>query len=157
MKFHPLSFGFIILIICSVPLQAQKTRTANETVYKVVINHEEQYSILLDSTKSPGWKAVGKKGSLSDCQQYIEKVWTDMRPLSIRKQNLSSRTIYGVVVNHEEQYSIWPKEERAPRGWKFTGKSGSLQQCNDYIAGVWTDMRPLSLQKHIKDLESQDK
>lgn len=57
------------------------------TIYKVVMNHEEQYSIWpVDRENAPGWRDVGKQGSKSDCLAYIEQVWTDMRPLSLRKQ-----------------------------------------------------------------------
>jgi MbtH protein len=54
--------------------------------YTVVINEEEQYSIWLADRPIPaGWRAAGKTGSKADCLQYIELVWTDMRPLSLRK------------------------------------------------------------------------
>lgn len=56
---------------------------------------------------------------------------------------------YIVVVNNEEQYSIWPEEKEIPAGWKHTGKSGIKTECLDYIAEVWTDMRPLSLRKKM--------
>lgn len=57
------------------------------TPYRVVINHEEQYSIWpVGRENAPGWRDAGKEGSKSDCLAYIEKVWTDMRPLSLRKQ-----------------------------------------------------------------------
>lgn len=56
-------------------------------------------------------------------------------------------TIYHVVVNHEEQYSIWPEYKALPKGWKTVGKTGSEQECLGYIKEVWTDMRPLSLRK----------
>lgn len=59
-------------------------------------------------------------------------------------------TIYHVVVNHEEQYSIWPDYKEAPKGWRTVGQSGPKQQCLDYIKEVWTDMRPLSLRKHME-------
>lgn len=55
-------------------------------IYRVVMNHEEQYSIWLDSKEIPlGWKDVGVKGIKSECLAYIKEVWTDMRPLSLRK------------------------------------------------------------------------
>ncbi len=54
---------------------------------------------------------------------------------------------YKVVINHEEQYSIWPIDRETPRGWENSGVSGTKQECHDYIAEVWTDMRPLSLRK----------
>jgi MbtH protein len=52
---------------------------------------------------------------------------------------------YDVVVNHEEQYSIWRSDREPPRGWRRVGKAGSREECLDYIREVWTDMRPLSL------------
>jgi len=58
---------------------------------------------------------------------------------------------YKVVINHEEQYSIWPEERENPLGWNDVGRSGSKQQCLDYIEEVWTDMRPLSLRKKMED------
>lgn len=54
-------------------------------------------------------------------------------------------TIYRVVVNHEEQYSIWPTYKENPPGWKDAGKSGTKAECLSHINEVWTDMRPLSL------------
>lgn len=60
-------------------------------------------------------------------------------------------TIYRVVVNHEEQYSIWPEYKQIPLGWKETGKPGSKAECLAYIKEVWTDMRPLSLRKKMEE------
>jgi MbtH protein len=54
-------------------------------------------------------------------------------------------TIYKVVVNHEEQYSIYPAEKSNPPGWNDVGKTGPKSECLAYIKEVWTDMRPLSL------------
>ncbi|WP_425554193.1 MbtH family protein [Kribbella yunnanensis] len=58
---------------------------------------------------------------------------------------------YKVVVNHEEQYSIWPVERDNPPGWNAVGEQGSKQECLDYIETVWTDMRPLSLRKKMAE------
>jgi uncharacterized protein YbdZ (MbtH family) len=58
---------------------------------------------------------------------------------------------YSVVVNHEEQYSIWPSERPVPAGWRTVGKQGPKQECLDYIAEVWTDMRPLSLRRKMEE------
>ena len=58
-------------------------------------------------------------------------------------------TIYKVVVNHEEQYSIWPEYRENPLGWRDAGKSGTRAECLDHIKEVWTDMRPLSLRKQM--------
>jgi MbtH protein len=65
------------------------------------------------------------------------------------------RTIYTVVVNHEEQYSIWPAERELPLGWRSAGFSGQKQACLDYIERVWTDMRPLSLRKKMEEMAKQ--
>lgn len=59
-------------------------------------------------------------------------------------------TIYKVVVNHEEQYSIWPADRDNPLGWRDGGKSGLKAECLAYIKEVWTDMRPLSLRKYME-------
>jgi MbtH protein len=59
--------------------------------------------------------------------------------------------IYKVVVNHEEQYSIWLADRENALGWNDAGKSGLKQECLDYIKEVWTDMRPLSLRKKIAE------
>ena len=64
-------------------------------------------------------------------------------------------TIYKVVVNHEEQYSIWPAERENALGWKDGGKSGLKAECLAYIKEVWTDMRPLSLRKHMEEVARQ--
>jgi MbtH protein len=63
--------------------------------------------------------------------------------------------IYKVVVNHEEQYSIWFAEREPPLGWKEVGKSGPKAECLAYIKEVWTDMRPLSLRKRMEKKSPQ--
>jgi MbtH protein len=62
-------------------------------------------------------------------------------------------TIYKVVVNHEEQYSIWPADRENAPGWRDAGKSGLKSECLEYIKEVWTDMRPLSLRKKMEEDE----
>ena len=64
-------------------------------------------------------------------------------------------TVYEVVINHEEQYSIWPADREVPLGWKTVGKQGNKQECLDYIEEVWTDMRPLSLRKKMEEMEKK--
>jgi MbtH protein len=59
-------------------------------------------------------------------------------------------TIYKVVVNHEEQYSIWAVDRENPLGWRDVGKAGPKAECLAYIKEVWTDMRPLSLRKKME-------
>ena len=58
-------------------------------------------------------------------------------------------TVYRVVVNHEEQYSIWPAHREIPAGWRDVNKTGTKDECLDYIEQVWTDMRPLSLRQRM--------
>lgn len=62
---------------------------------------------------------------------------------------MENNEIYLVVVNHEEQYSIWPEWKKIPNGWEAVGKSGQKEECLDYIKEVWTDMRPLSVRKQL--------
>jgi MbtH protein len=57
--------------------------------------------------------------------------------------------VYRVVVNHEEQYSIWPDFKEIPLGWKDCGVKGTKDECLAYIKEVWTDMRPLSLRQRM--------
>ncbi len=59
-------------------------------------------------------------------------------------------TTYKVVVNHEEQYSIWPADRENALGWTDAGKSGTKAECLAYIEEVWTDMRPLSLRRQME-------
>ncbi|MGH7930634.1 MAG: MbtH family protein [Candidatus Binatia bacterium] len=59
-------------------------------------------------------------------------------------------TLYKVLLNQEEQYSIWPADRENPLGWKDAGKSGSKTDCQIYVKEVWTDMRPLSLRKRME-------
>ncbi|QBD82932.1 MbtH family NRPS accessory protein [Ktedonosporobacter rubrisoli] len=63
--------------------------------------------------------------------------------------------IYKVVVNHEEQYSIWFADRELPLGWREVGKQGLKSECLAYIKEVWTDMRPLSLRQHMEKVASQ--
>lgn len=58
-------------------------------------------------------------------------------------------TIFTVVYNQEEQYSIWPTFRDIPDGWTEAGKTGTKAECLAYIEEVWTDMRPLSLRRHM--------
>lgn len=62
---------------------------------------------------------------------------------------------YEVVVNHEEQYSIWPAERELPLGWRLIGTRGSKAACLDHINEIWTDMRPLSLRKQMEQAEGK--
>ncbi len=56
-----------------------------------------------------------------------------------------------VVVNHEDQYSIWPAERELPQGWRKAGKRGPKAECLAWVEEHWTDMRPRSLRKKMKE------
>lgn len=63
----------------------------------------------------------------------------------------SPDTRFVVVVNHEEQYSIWPTYKEVPAGWRVLDKQGSKEECLAHIEEVWTDMRPLSLRQALQE------
>lgn len=65
-------------------------------------------------------------------------------------QETEDKQIYEVVLNHEEQYSIWPHDRETPLGWQKAGKRGSKEECLAFIKEVWTDMRPLSLRRKME-------
>ncbi len=57
------------------------------TIYEAVVNDEEQYSIWPADRELPlGWRLAGKRGLKAEVLAWIEEVWTDMRPLSLRKK-----------------------------------------------------------------------
>jgi MbtH protein len=58
---------------------------------------------------------------------------------------------YQVVINDEEQYSIWLAGRDLPAGWRGEGTVGTRQECLEHIDKVWTDMRPLSLRRHMAE------
>ncbi len=60
-------------------------------------------------------------------------------------------TVYKVVVNHEEQYSIWPADRENALGWNDVGKVGSKVECLAHIKEIWTDMRPLSVRRRMEE------
>ena len=74
-----------------------------------------------------------KMSSISRFARYVHRMadWTE--------------GVLKVVVNDEEQYSIWPADRETPAGWRDAGKVGSKEQCLAWIGEVWTDMRPLSV------------
>lgn len=58
--------------------------------------------------------------------------------------------VYRVVLNDEEQYSIWDADRELPAGWRAEGTEGPRQACLDRIEEVWTDMRPASLRRRME-------
>jgi MbtH protein len=69
------------------------------------------------------------------------------------EEEREDRTIYKAVINHEEQYSIWPADRENALGWNDVGMTGTRQEVMDYIKEVWADMRPLSLRKKMEEAE----
>ncbi len=69
----------------------------------------------------------------------------------MNREDQEDTIIYKVVMNHEEQYSIWPVERENALGWRDAGKSGTKEECLAYIKEVWTDLRPLSLRKQMAE------
>lgn len=67
-------------------------------------------------------------------------------------EDADAALIYHVVVNDEEQYSIWVDGREVPPGWRTVGVSGPKADCLAHIEQVWTDMRPLSLRKRMEEL-----
>lgn len=59
-------------------------------------------------------------------------------------------TIYTVVVNDEEQYSVWPSYKAIPPGWRSAGMEARKAECLRHIDEVWTDMRPRSLRRKME-------
>jgi MbtH protein len=60
---------------------------------------------------------------------------------------------YAVVINDEEQYSIWSAGRDLPAGWRRDGFTGTEDECLAYIDETWTDMRPASLRRWMRDHE----
>ncbi|MGH3432042.1 MAG: MbtH family protein [Thermocrispum sp.] len=60
---------------------------------------------------------------------------------------MSTEVEYRVVVNDEEQYSLWPADLAAPAGWHDAGFRGARELCLEHIESVWTDLRPRSLRE----------
>lgn len=111
----------------------------------VIINQEKEYSIWLRDRELPlGWEAVGKQGTRDKCRDYLIEVGASF-------QEETENTIYVVIINQEEEYSIRPAYHGLPLGWKAANKQGTRDECLDYIQEVWTDMRPLSVRKKMEE------
>jgi len=71
----------------------------------------------------------------------------------MNENNNADSARYKVVVNHEEQYSIWPAARENPVGWRDAGTIGTKAECLAYIREAWADMRPLSLRRTMEKQE----
>jgi MbtH protein len=108
--------------------------------------------------KHKGWwprkRLQVERVAYADDQEVVHKQRSpkaENRELHRREmmEEIEDKTIYKVVMNHEEEYSIWPADREIPLGWRDAGKSGPKAECLAYIKEVWTDMRPLSLRKEM--------
>src|SRR5687767_11142556 len=131
----------------------------DNTIYKVVVNHEEQYSIWpADRENALGWNDAGKTGTKEECLAYIKEVWTDMRPLSLRKKmedefrEGNKQGSHKVVRNTAGQYSIWPADDITWPGfhelhnstdWHDTGQVGTEWDCLNYLSELRDTAREL--------------
>jgi MbtH protein len=77
--------------------------------------------------------------------------FTQTKEMNMNSDEKEDTTVYKVVLNHEEQYSIWPADRENALGWNDAGKTGTKEECLAYIKEVWTDMRPLSLRKKMDE------
>src|SRR5437588_5826446 len=102
------------------------------------------YSSPPNCLANSGRKQVSTTSTREPLDPSAEKETSNMA-----RDEQEDTTIYKAVVNHEEQYSIWPAERENALGWRDAGKSGSKAECLAYIKEVWTDMRPLSLRKKM--------
>jgi len=76
----------VLVLASSMDRGARMEREDESGTYAVVVNDEQQYAIWPVIRDLPvGWKESGYRGSRSDCLAHIEMVWTDMRPLSVRR------------------------------------------------------------------------
>ena len=60
-----------------------------------------------------------------------------------------------VLINHEEQYGIWPANKPVPEKWRSVGMTGSKEECLEYVRRVWGDMRPLSIKARDRAKKAQ--
>ena len=98
-----------------------------------------------------GFRARGRLSVYADCVTFYT---TDVR-LDATRDDEVDNTIYKVVINHEEQYSIWPADRENPLGWSDVGRSGPKAECLAYIEEVWTDMRPKSMRNALQNQNQQ--
>jgi MbtH protein len=71
------------------------------------------------------------------------------KEIKVSREEKEDNMVFKVVINHEEQYSIWPADKENALGWVDAGKTGTKDECLSYIKDVWIDMRPLSLRNKM--------
>jgi MbtH protein len=80
----------------------------------------------------------------------LKTIFNDVNPLEPCMSIDAEDTEFTVVINDEEQYSIWPTYKPVPEGWREVGIAGLKPYCLDYIERTWTDMRPRSLREAME-------
>jgi MbtH protein len=91
----------------------------------------------------PGAVTKGVATTLStcpDCSGQLQEI-----PMSFG----DDKTVFDVVMNEQDQYSIWPSYKPLPNGWSTVGQQGLKAECLAYIEAHWTDMRPRSLREAL--------
>lgn len=73
----------------------------------------------------------------------------------MRSDDDDSFRTYIVLINEEEQYSLWPSHKSIPEGWRSVGVTGSKAECVEYVDKVWTDITPLSVRKRLAQSAGQ--
>jgi MbtH protein len=89
---------------------------------------------------------IGGGAKTGDFLAYLRCSWR-MEVFSMEEEDTRE---YEVLVNVEEQYSLWLAGQAVPNGWRQVGPRGKKQVCLDYVKEVWTDMRPLSVRKAME-------
>jgi len=109
----------------------------------------------LSLRSNPGLKLANAFGVIAvqlQTDALLEQITGNQhtKEITMSTEEREDNTIYKVVVNHEDQYSIWPADRENALGWNDAGKTGTKAECLAYIKEVWTDMRPLSLRKKME-------
>jgi MbtH protein len=85
----------------------------------------------------------------TESMNMSEKEKEEEKPTeSINKSKIEKEKIYRVLVNGEEQYSLWAADHKIPNGWQSVGPTGPKDVCLSFVKEVWTDMRPRSLREN---------
>jgi MbtH protein len=105
------------------------------------------------TVRHPG---LGAKHYVQRPPKWVMLSWSPLNgATTVPMAEQDDTVIYQVVVNHEEQYSIWPADRENAVGWRNAGKQGIKAECLEYIRQVWTDMRPLSLRRQMAKQEKE--
>lgn len=98
--------------------------------------------------RAAGWRLMKR---VSSVEEKTLLLFQESGIQTMHADNQQNTEIYKVIINDEEQYSIWPADRTNPPGWKDAGKTGTKEECLAFIKDVWTDMRPLSLRRKMEE------